>query len=303
MSPTPKRVLRAGLVPSWLHRVLPTVRAVLHTRAVVARRVVVAKRAVLPTAAVLVGAVGSTATASADEYVALGDSYSSGTGTAAYVDQACRRSDAAFPALLASARPGTALTSVACSGATIPDVERNQLDALSPATALVTLTVGGNDAGFTGVIARCALPGWVTRCSRPVTRARGFLRRELPARLDRLYAAIRLRAPAATVVVAGYPRLLNGIDCGPVTFFSRAESRLLNGTADLLRDVLRARARAAGFRFADVIPAFDGHAVCDDPEWLNGLSAPLRESFHPNAVGHAEGYLPAILAQLDGGAS
>jgi lysophospholipase L1-like esterase len=257
----------------------------------------------LVTSLVLAALAAAAAPAAAGEYVALGDSYSSGTGTGSYVDVACRRSDAAFPALVAAARPGTALRSVACSGATVPDVERDQLAAVTSATALVTLTIGGNDAGFTGVITRCALPGWLARCSRPVDRARRFLRRTLPARLDRLYAAIRRRAPAATVVVAGYPRLLNGIDCGPVTFFSRAESRLLNGTADLLRDVLRDRAKAAGFRFADVVPAFDGHAVCDDPEWLNGLSAPLRESFHPNAVGHAEGYLPAILAQLDGSAS
>jgi lysophospholipase L1-like esterase len=263
----------------------------------------VARRALAAAVAVVAGGLVVVGVASADDYVALGDSYSSGTGTGTYVDRACRRSDAAFPALVRTARPGTTLRSVACSGAKIANVEQHQLPALTPATALVTLTIGGNDAGFTGVIARCALPGWVARCSRPVTKARRFIRRTLPDRLDRLYAAIRERAPAATVVVAGYPRLLNGIDCGPVTFFSRAESRLLNGTADLLRDVVRTRARAAGFRFADVIPAFDGHAVCDDPEWLNGLSAPLRESFHPNAVGHAEGYLPAILAQLDGGAS
>jgi lysophospholipase L1-like esterase len=272
-------------------------------RATAALAVPPLKRSALVAAVAVVGGLAAGTTAAAHDYVALGDSYSSGTGTGTYVDRACRRSDAAFPALVAAARPGTVLRSVACSGAEIPDVERDQLAGLTPTTALVTLTIGGNDAGFTGVIARCALPGWVARCSRPVTTARRFVRRALPARLDRLYAAIRLRAPTATVIVAGYPRLLNGIDCGPVTFFSRRESRLLNGTADLLRDVVRARAHAAGFRFADVIPAFDGHAVCDDPEWLNGLSAPLRESFHPNAVGHAQGYLPAILAQLDGGAS
>jgi lysophospholipase L1-like esterase len=238
------------------------------------------------------------APSAADGYVALGDSYSSGTGTGRYVDERCRRSDAAFPAVVAAARPGTTLTSVACSGATVADVERDQLEALTPATALVTLTIGGNDAGFSRVVTRCALPMWVARCGPPVQNARRFLRATLPARLDALYAAIRRRAPVATVVVAGYPRLFNGIDCGPVTFFSRGDGRLLNGTADLLRDVLRDRARAAGFRFADVIPAFRGHAVCDDPEWLNGLSAPLRESFHPNAAGHAEGYAPAILAAL-----
>jgi lysophospholipase L1-like esterase len=165
----------------------------------------------------------------------------------------------------------------------------------------VTITIGGNDAGFAGVLVRCALPRWAARCGPPVERARRYIRRTLPGRLDRVYEAVRRRAPRATVVVAGYPRLFNGIDCGPLTFFSREDQRLLDGTADRLRDVLRARARAAGFRFADVLPAFRGHAVCDTTEWLNGFSHPVKESFHPNALGHALGYAPAVLAALDRG--
>lgn len=236
------------------------------------------------------------AVARADEYVALGDSYASGLGAGEEDDAACRRSALAFPAVVAARRPGTTLRSVACAGARIPDVLEGQVGALTPATALVTVTVGGNDAGFTSVLVRCALPMWVARCGPPVARARRFIRATLPGRLDALYAEVRRRAPAARVVVTGYPRLFNGIDCGPATFFSRGDQRLLNATADLLRARLRDRARAAGFAFADVVPGFVGHAVCDDPEWLNGLSSPLRESFHPNGTGHAEGYAPAVLA-------
>lgn len=238
------------------------------------------------------------ARASAADYVALGDSYSSGLGAGEEQDHACRRTSVAFPVVIASRLPGTTLRSVACAGATIPDVLVRQIAALTPETTLVTITIGGNDAGFAKVLTRCALPAWVARCGPPVTRARRVVRAQLPARLERLYAEIRRRAPAARVVVAGYPRLFNGIDCGPATFFSRSDQRLLDGTADLLRDVLRSRATAAGFAFADVIPAFRSHAVCDDSEWLNGLSTPLRESFHPNATGHAEGYVPAVLAAI-----
>lgn len=231
-------------------------------------------------------------------YVALGDSYSSGLGTRGYTDVACRRGPAAFPEVVAAARPGTTLVSVACSGATIPDVRREQLGALDAGTTLVTLTVGGNDAGFSTTLRRCALPMWVARCGPPVRKAREVVERRLPRRLDDLYREIRRRAPAARVVVAGYPRLFNGIDCGPFTFFSRDDQRLLNGAADLLRTTLRDRSRAAGFAFADVAPAFRGHVVCDRSEWVNGLSRPLRESFHPNADGHARGYAPAVLAQI-----
>ncbi|MGX6448822.1 SGNH/GDSL hydrolase family protein [Patulibacter sp. S7RM1-6] len=244
----------------------------------------------------LLAALAVPAGAAAEEYVALGDSYSSGTGTRRYVDKPCRRSSAAYPMLVAAGRPGTTLRFVACSGAVVADVERDQLAALTPATALVTLTIGGNDAGFAKVIARCALPSWVAKCAKPVKKARTFITRTLPRRLDGLYREIRRRAPSARVVVLGYPGLFNGIDCGPVTFFGRGEQRQLNGTAALLRDTLRERAAAHGFLFGDVMPAFRGHAVCDDAEWLNGLSRPLRESFHPNATGHAEGYAPIVRA-------
>ena len=32
--------------------------------------------------------------------------------------------------------------------------------------------------------------------------------------------------------------------------------------------------------------------MCDDVEWINGLSYPIVESYHPNRSGHASGYVP-----------
>jgi hypothetical protein len=32
--------------------------------------------------------------------------------------------------------------------------------------------------------------------------------------------------------------------------------------------------------------ASTGHAVCDDTEWINGLSWPVDESYHPNRAGN-----------------
>lgn len=238
------------------------------------------------------------AAAAGARYVALGDSYSSGLGVRSYTDATCRRSPAAFPGVVAAALPGTTLVAVACAGAEVPDVRRDQLASLDASTTLATLTVGGNDAGFTAVLTRCALPSWVARCAPRVRRARAYVRDVLPKRLTGLFREIRRRAPAARVVVVGYPRLFNGIDCGAFTFFSPDDQRLLNGAADHLRSVLRSRARAAGFAFADVAAAFRGHAVCDDEEWLNGLSRPVRESFHPNAAGHVLGYAPAVLQAI-----
>ena len=98
--------------------------------------------------AVLLALAASPAQAAAGTYVALGDSYSSGTGTRSYLSDgtSCQRSVYAYPSLIASSR-GYALNFRACSGATVADVTNLQLSALGASTAYVSVTVGGDDAG------------------------------------------------------------------------------------------------------------------------------------------------------------
>src|SRR6267143_709118 len=85
-------------------------------------------------------------------YVALGDSYSSGVGTRVYYNDgtSCQRSPDAYAPLIASQR-GYALNFQACSGAKTTDVNNNQLGPLASTTNLATITIGGNDAGFSNV--------------------------------------------------------------------------------------------------------------------------------------------------------
>jgi lysophospholipase L1-like esterase len=257
------------------------------------------RRASLAIAATLVALLAGTAVASAaDRYVALGDSYSSGTGTRTYTNESCQRSNSAYPALLAAARPNTALTFVACSGAKTGDVLANQIQSVTSTTKLVSISIGGNDAGFSDVITECALPAWASDCAGAVTTAQNYIRNTLPGKLNSVYAQIKSRAPSAKVAVLGYPRIFNGEDCQAATFFSPDDETRLNATADLIRTVVRGRAQAYGFSFGDVIPGFVGHAVCDTPAWLNGLSNPVGESYHPNVTGHRSGYLPVARAIL-----
>jgi lysophospholipase L1-like esterase len=234
----------------------------------------------------------------ADKYVALGDSYSSGTGTRTYFDSACQRSVYSYPYLLSQQRPNTQLTFAACSGAKTGDVLANQVQSLTTDTKIVTITVGGNDAGFSSVITECAKPAWASNCAGAVTTAQNYIRNTLPGQLNSVYGQIKSRAAAAKVLVLDYPRLFNGEDCNAATWFSPDDENRLNATADLLRDVTSGRAGAYGFSFKDVIPAFIGHAVCGSPEWLNGLSNPTGESYHPNRTGHSSGYLPAVRSVL-----
>lgn len=241
--------------------------------------------------------------AAAPAYVALGDSYSSGVGTRSYIDDgtSCQRSTYAYPSLVAAAK-GYALNFRACSGAKVGDVTSTQLSALSSSTRYVTLSVGGNDAGFTDVLTECAQPGWMSDCNSAIDGAQSYISGTLPGRLSTLYASIRSKAPNAKVVVAGYPRLFMGEDCNALTWFSPDEEKRLNQTADQINARIASAASARGFTFVNPTSRFTGHAVCDSTEWLNGLSNPVSESYHPNRLGHSSGYTPLVSPQLTGSA-
>jgi len=229
-------------------------------------------------AALLVVGLAAPAQAAPPSYVALGDSYSSGVGTRSYLNDgsSCQRSVYAYPSLIAAAK-GYALNFRACSGATVADVTNSQLSALSAANARVTISVGGNDAGFASVLTTCAQPSWLSNCTGAVDRAQGYIKNTLPGSLGTLYASIRAKAPNAKVVVVGYPRIFNGTDCNLLTWFSGSEMTRLNQTADQLDSTIAVAAASAGFGFVNPVPAFVGHAVCDRSEWINGLSSPITE--------------------------
>jgi hypothetical protein len=254
----------------------------------------------LAACAVCVCAFGSLAAtaAAAPPYAALGDSYSSGVGTRVYYNDGsnCSRSPDAYAPQIASQR-GYALSFEACSGAKTTDVNNNQLGPLNSTTNLVTITIGGNDAGFSNVIIDCA--AWYFPCDSAIDNANSFIQNQLPGLLDTTYNDIRSRATHAHVVVLGYSHLFttDGQTCNFNALTSTHEKRL-NNTGDLLDGVISSRAAAHGFTFVDPRNAFLPHEVCSSSEWLNGQSNPLSESYHPNISGYKdftsqiEGVLP-----------
>ncbi len=185
-------------------------------------------------------------------YVALGDSYASGEGAFSYLagsntkTDKCHRATGGYAEQLA-AQLGVSLDFAACSGATIPDFtavnaegngEQPQLDHLSEQTQLVTLSIGGNDAGFQPLITDCihsglpdpyGSPGCQGRDATLLQQALGFLANGVPAgcyqlpghnypsgnvnvcgpveSLTQLYQQIGARAPSAQIIVVGYPHL------------------------------------------------------------------------------------------------
>jgi len=164
-------------------------------------------------------------------YVAMGDSFSSGEGVEPFISgtntsgtnrNVCHRSEGAYSELLSSV-PGPRLNLTgfrACSGAwtdqitgTWPNIGTNppnlgelaQDAALSSSTNIVTVSIGGNDVGFKDFIIRCLfLDCSTTSAQQPFTTAVD----NLGSKLSSTYDDILTKAPNATVYVVGYPQIM-----------------------------------------------------------------------------------------------
>ncbi|ARF54594.1 SGNH/GDSL hydrolase family protein [Streptomyces gilvosporeus] len=227
-------------------------------------------------------------------YVALGDSYSSGVGAGSYDSSSgsCKRSTRAYPALWAAAHSPSSFAFTACSGARTGDVVSGQLGPLNSSTGLVSITIGGNDAGFADTMTTCALQG-ESACLARIAQARQYIDNTLPGKLDTVYNAIGAKAPSARVVVLGYPHFykLAGVCVAGLTEKSRAA---IDAAADDINGVMAKRAADHGFAFADVNSTFSGHELCSGSPWLHSVTYPVDESYHPTAAGQSNGYLPVL---------
>lgn len=238
-------------------------------------------------ASVLLAACGSGHGAPPLSYVSLGDSFSAGQGLPGGV-QPCGRAPGAYPELVAAEAKASG-SFQACNGASTADVLSGQVEPLTSATDVVTVTIGGNDIGFAPVMTRCVLE--LPPCTRYAGEVDAKLA-TLPAALAGVYGEVRRRAPKATLLVVGYPQLvadpatLAGPTCAGLTLdevaFVRAEDGKLNG-------VVKAATEAAGGRYLDASAAFAGHEACTADPWMTGVSlSDVSASFHPNAAGQAE---------------
>jgi lysophospholipase L1-like esterase len=221
---------------------------------------------------------------------ALGDSYASGYGVPPYSE--CGRSDSAY-AVQVDGRMKIDLDDfAACAGATTATlVSLGQLDALDADTDLVTLSIGGNDIGWSTAVMAC-LGGSDAQCAGALAATTNKVTTVLPALLDSVYAQVAARAPGAPVLVTGYPRLFSP-EYGGFLFASPADQDALNAGADLLNGVLAQAAADHGFQFVDVTKRFVDHGVNAPEPWVLGPFDP--GAFHPNTAGY-EAYTAAVTA-------
>lgn len=251
-------------------------------------------------------------------YVALGDSYSSGEGTyPAPKDgtvergaQRCHRSPKAYYAAVgASFRFRGGVVHAACAGATVAGVRNGQygqpgqLGKVSPRTSLVTISVGGNDAGFSTVLTHCIVKPPLSAACRGQNAAVTGRLPGIQRGVTALLADINRRAPAARIILVGYPHLFAEAPTASADTIGITDQRWLNAMARRLDLTLRAAARTADRRisrvhgpgtveFIDTYDAFAGHEIGTPAPYLNDLSLDVRHlkarpsSFHPNAAGY-----------------
>ncbi len=233
----------------------------------------------------------------ATNYVALGDSYSSGVGAGSYGNSGnCMRSSNAYPQLWANAHSGTTFKFAACSGARTGDV-LSQASNVTSSTTLVTVSVGGNDAGFADVMTTCTT-GSDQTCINRVNTAKTYINNTLPGLLNNVYSTIKSKAPSAKLVVVGYPRFYT-VPGSCWVGLSDAKRSAINSGSDALASVLSARSSAHGAKFVDVRGAFTGHNICSSADdWLHSLTWPVTNSYHPTVAGQRGGYYNPLVAAI-----
>ena len=241
-----------------------------------------------------------TSSASADaptirRYVALGDSYTA----APYVyltdvADGCLRSNGNYPTRLAEKLGVAKHLDVSCSGATSEDLAGRQntfqrqtvppqLAAVTRDTDLVTVGIGGNDLGLFGsLVGTCPISGPQggifaprkgVRCGQVDLRAASDDVRRIGALITRDLEAIHRKAPDATVVLVGYPRIVSpGRTCPKVLPVARRDTIALDAVARSLSQVMRSAADRTGSVFVDLYAASEGHDACAGKQaWVNGV--------------------------------
>lgn len=269
--------------------------------------------------------VPSGKTIDSQDYLALGDSFTSGEGAYNYfpetdtAENMCHLSKQSYPYLIGPRLGLNSYNSVACSGAKIQDITTyvqkqnipspNTMGRLLPGFKrqiqyvrdqnpnVVTVGIGGNDVGFISKMKLCLGPGTCYQNFEDRLEMVREINRQF-ANLTQVYRRLRLEAkPGARVYAIGYPRVADPTGKCPVSVpLDSGERQLVNQLIDYLNRIISLSAASAGVQYIDVEEAFNGHKLCQangQNVAMNGIMAGDdiwglfgNESFHPNRLGY-----------------
>jgi lysophospholipase L1-like esterase len=242
------------------------------------------------------------AQAQGPRYVAMGSSYAAGPGITRPADDPpdrCGRSADNYAHQLARRR-GLDLADVSCGGAVTASIlapwngHPAQIDAVTPATSLVTVTIGGNDVGLIAGLGAGAcreLAGRksdaeaLAKCPAPA-RADDAAYVRLAAAMKEIAAQVRARAPKARLVFVDYLTILPPSGVCAVTPLSLPDADASRETARRVAEITQKTARENGALLVKASALSAGHDACGATPWMNGSPVPPGvAAFHPNLAG------------------
>ena len=265
------------------------------------------------------------------EYVAMGDSFTSSTGfntlpDTRFVPIGCAQAKTNYPHQVAAMLQVPTFTDASCGGATINNiagpqgtfsgVNAPQLDRLTPTTDLVTIGISGNDIGLVQLSVACGVAG-VTLTSCKAQNTKGGVDRvsakiaETQVELEAAVEAVQARSPLARVVLVNYLESVpdNGRACFPLVPVRQVDMPWLSAKYQEMNTMIAAAAANTGADVADTYTPTIGHSTCAPPRTryvetvgvitlnpVGSISAPL----HPNIAG-ATAQAAAVYAAITAG--
>jgi len=255
--------------------------------------------------------------ARAANYVALGDSYAAGPLIPNPVlPLGCLKSSNNY-AHVAAPSIGLSLRDASCSGAKTTNMTNPQnvepdgpnppqLNSLDAGTTVVSLTIGGNDIGFSEVAESCIT---VNPFSHPcLDKYNPGGNDQLKARIEAtapkvaaVLQGIHSRSPAAKIYVVNYPAIFpeTGSGCWPQMPLGFQDVPYLRSTEQRLNSMLAAQAAANGATLVNWYGASIGHDACKgtSTRWVEPLvPGTLAAPIHPNKQGMAGGAATLVAA-------
>ena len=243
--------------------------------------------------------------ARAANYVALGDSYAAGPIIPNQIAPlGCLKSDHNY-AHLAAPTIGLTLKDATCSGAKTDDMTESQstelgsvppqFDSLSSETTRVSLTIGGNDIGFSEVALSCiTINPFSTPCKDKYTAGgKDQIAERIAATAPKVAAVlqgIHTRSPSAKVFVVNYAAIFpeTGFGCWPQMPIGFGDVPYLRSKEKELNAMLATQAAANGATLVNWYNASIGHDACkgSSTRWVEPVvpsnpAAPI----HPNLAG------------------
>ena len=265
-------------------------------------------RTLLALAAALLAALAIAApAAAASRYVSLGDSYAAGPLIPVQLPPfGCLKSSNDYGHLTQRQLRFPEYRDPSCSGARTnhmtqpqgvsPGPNPPQFNSLTTDTSMVTLTIGGNDIGFSSIAQDCFVtqPSSGSPCKDKYTAGgQDEVSRRIAETAPKVAGVLRgiaSRSPLARTYVVNYSAIFphEGPGCYPQMPVAEGDVPWLRAKQEELNAMLAAQASGNGARLVDVYAASRGHSACALPgfRWVEPVTpASPAAPIHPNLIG------------------